>query len=263
MTKSDVAYQAVGRGGDDSGGSTGGDAEEKNKPTLQHNENNHHRKEKQELSHSPRAKPKRCLESDDVIIEEEDDIDDELDSNNNDPPSTSSSKGRKGVIRRTMSFLVTLPRKLYSYVRGVFYTSQQPWSKVGHDHESEDSDWSSSEDGVTSRLNKARQERRSAGKSRDRHKPKPNKATPPPIAPKPKKRNNPSPSGSSNPPSSPDTTSPDTTPEISFDDIVVEPPQLKIYKRIQGPPGRRKPQRFSNQSDVRQSELQRESDLWR
>ncbi|XP_041452701.1 uncharacterized protein LOC121405811 isoform X2 [Lytechinus variegatus] len=132
----------------------------------------------------------------------------------------------------------------------------------GHDHESEDSDWSSSEDGVTSRLNKARQERRSAGKSRDRHKPK-QKATPPPIAPKPKKRNNPSPSGSSNPPSSPDTTSPDTTPEISFDDIVVEPPQLKIYKRIQGPPGRRKPQRFSNQSEVRQSELQRESDLWR
>ncbi|XP_030844146.1 uncharacterized protein LOC100893802 [Strongylocentrotus purpuratus] len=130
----------------------------------------------------------------------------------------------------------------------------------GHDQDSEESDWSSSEEATTSRSNK---QRRSAGKPRDRHRPKTNKPTPPPIAPKPKKKYNTSPSGSSNPPSSPDTTSPDTTPEISFDDIVIETPQLKPYKRIHGPQGRRKPQRFSNQSESRQSELTLESDLSR
>ncbi|XP_072165195.1 uncharacterized protein [Diadema setosum] len=126
---------------------------------------------------------------------------------------------------------------------------------VGNDLEdSEESDWSSSEDGTTTRSAK---HKRATTKSRDRHRTNTNKA-PPPIAPKPKKHTAQAyraGSGSSNPPSSPDSNTPDTTPEISFDDIVIESPQLKMYKRIHGPQGRRRPQRYSNQSEIRQSEI--------
>lgn len=128
MTRTDIAYQAVSKGGEDSGGSAGENSEDRDE-LPQHNENNHHHKEKQEVQQRPKRKEKRCLDADDVIVEEVDELDDEFESNNNDPPSPTSSRGRGSVLRRTMSFLVTLPRKLYSYVRGVFYTPQQRWSR--------------------------------------------------------------------------------------------------------------------------------------
>ncbi|XP_072045184.1 uncharacterized protein [Amphiura filiformis] len=214
------------------------------------------------------------------------------------------------------SYLVKLPRRLYIYIRNIFYTQEQRWSKVA---ETDESDWSETDDELLDPgVKKAKREKiqQKLAKTKERHRAnkeaaeraKAQKQTearkgsivsldekeeedeerggsqksksgkpPPPIAPKPKKSSITNTSSSSlNSTNSTDATSqdkvestesleietktPPETPEdasssspgreapISFDESAREKPQLKSYRRVQGPQGRRRPRRDSSQA---------------
>lgn len=154
---------------------------------------------------------------------------------------------------RMMSFLISLPRRLYLYVREVVYGEGHVWSTVAEDESDEESGWSTSEEEEAGSTQK--QTRRTKGKSDKKpcKKKKSSKKEPPPIPPKPQ---NPSTSVSNTsltPPSSPTNSEEKMLDNSSFDDISGQKP-LKSYKRVPGPQGRRKPIRYSHLKSAELSE---------
>ena len=121
MVRTEVEYQAV----EESDGS----------PKKEDGgQNQLEEKEEEEKTTLTKKKKRRKREKEGDVIKEEDEEEDlNTDSNDADSNNNPSPTRRPNILRRTMSFLASLPRKLFTYVREVFYAPREHrWTHGKH-----------------------------------------------------------------------------------------------------------------------------------